>query len=256
MTEPAFKIVIPARYNSSRFPGKPLALICGVPMVVRVYQQALKTSASEVIVATDDDRVVNICSNNDVPVCLTSPDHPTGTDRIAEVARLKGWSDDDIVVNVQGDEPLIPVSTIHQVANNLHRFTHASIATLATSIIDYEELIDPTNVKVVFDHNGLAHYFSRAPIPFDRDMTAESAAKTLKNAFRHLGLYAYRVGFLNRYAEMPECEYEALEKLEQLRALWHGEKIHVDIATELPGTGVDTPEQLALVEALYLRSQE
>lgn len=253
MTEPAFKIVIPARYNSSRFPGKPLALIAGVPMVVRVYQQALKSNATEIIVATDDNRIAEACHNSGVPVCMTSPDHPTGTDRIAEVAKTQRWSVDDIIVNVQGDEPLIPVSSIQQVAANLHHFSQASIATLATPITDYDEFMDPNIVKVVFDHTGMAHYFSRSPIPFDRD--AAAVRQSVSGAFRHLGLYAYRAGFLTRYCDMSKCHYESIEKLEQLRALWHGEGIHVDIASELPGMGVDTPEELALVETLIKESQ-
>ena len=222
-------------------------------MVVRVYQQAIKSHASEVIVATDDERIAEVCNSFGVPVCMTSPDHPTGTDRIAEVAKTQGWSAEDIIVNVQGDEPLIPVSTIQQVAANLHRFSQASIATLATPIVDYEEFIDPNNVKVVFDHVGMALYFSRAPIPFDRDTAPDQ--RSVAGTYRHLGLYAYRAGFLFRYHNMNECQYESLEKLEQLRALWHGEGIHVDIASELPGLGVDTPEQLALVEALVIESQ-
>ncbi len=251
MSQNLFKVVIPARYQSSRFPGKPLALIAEVPMVIRVYQQALKADAAEIIIATDDDRIARVCEDHGAAFCMTSADHPTGTDRIAEVAHLQKWHSDDIVVNVQGDEPLIPVSTIKQVAENLHRVTDASIATLATPVVDIEEFNDPNNVKVVFDHRGMAHYFSRAPIPFDRDGTMQLQG----TAFRHLGLYAYRVGFLARYSQMTECQYESLEKLEQLRALWHGEGIHVDIAEELPGMGVDTPEQLALVESLYLDSQ-
>ncbi len=222
-------------------------------MVVRVYQQAIKSHASEVIVATDDERIAEVCNSFGVPVCMTSPDHPTGTDRIAEVAKTQAWSAEDIIVNVQGDEPLIPVSTIQQVAANLHRFSQASIATLATPIVDYEEFIDPNNVKVVFDHVGMALYFSRAPIPFDRDTAPDQ--RSVAGTYRHLGLYAYRAGFLFRYHNMNECQYESLEKLEQLRALWHGEGIHVDIASELPGLGVDTPEQLALVEALVIESQ-
>ncbi len=249
MTETAFRIVIPARYRSSRFPGKPLALIAGTPMVIRVYQQALKSNAVDVVVATDDDRIRQACDDAGAPVCMTSAEHLTGTDRIAEVAGLMKWAADEVVVNVQGDEPLIPISTIHQVAANLHRFKGASIATLASPITDRDEFADPNNVKVVFDHQGMAHYFSRAPIPFDRDAVADGS----HFGFRHLGLYAYRVGFLQRYSTMKECKYEALEKLEQLRALWHGERIHVDVAKELPGMGVDTPEQLVQVEQLILK---
>ena len=249
MTEPNFKIVIPARFSSTRFPGKPLALIDGVPMVVRVYQRVVETSASEIIVATDDQRIANACGEYNAPVCLTSPDHPTGTDRVAEVCEKMGWDDDDVIVNVQGDEPLIPLSSVVQVARNLQQNPDAAIATLCTPISSSQELLDPNNVKVVFDHRGMALYFSIAPIPFDRDTSND-----LSQSFRHLGLYAYRASFLGRYSSLQACVIEELEKLEQLRALWNGERIHVDVATELPGPGVDTPEQLAEVEALIAKS--
>ncbi|OED39941.1 3-deoxy-manno-octulosonate cytidylyltransferase [Chromatiales bacterium (ex Bugula neritina AB1)] len=234
-----FSIVIPARYNSSRFPGKPLAEIDGVPMVMLVHQRALESQAREVIIATDDERIADVCRRAGARVCMTSPDHLTGTDRIAEVSRQVGWAEQQVVVNVQGDEPLIPVSAIRQVAANLHSCSQASVATLCTPITDAQELRDPNVVKVVFDKAGLALYFSRSLIPHDRDSISVQTP-----AFRHLGLYAYRVGFLSRYAEMAECEIEQLEKLEQLRALWHGERIHVSEAVELPGMGVDTPADL------------
>lgn len=245
MAEVNYKIVVPARFGSSRFPGKPLALIHGVPMVVRVYQRVCASSASEVVVATDDHRIADACRDAGAEVCMTDPDHPTGTDRIAEVCKRRQWRDEDIIVNVQGDEPLIPLSSIDQVAGNLHRYDDASVATLCTPVKVSDEVHDTNIVKVVFDHRGMALYFSREPIPHDRD-----ASGRVDCYYRHLGLYAYRAGFLNRFPTLPPCEIEALEKLEQLRALWNGERIHVGIAEELPGPGVDTPEQLAQVESL------
>lgn len=240
-----YKIVIPARYKSTRFPGKPLALISGVPMVVRVYQRVADTHASEIIVATDDERIASVCEQAGAEVCMTSPQHATGTDRIAEVREIKAWPDETIIVNVQGDEPLIPISSIGQVAANLFQFDDASIATLCTPVYDPVEAQDTNNVKVVFDHRGMALYFSRMLIPHEREVGSE-----LKCVYRHLGLYAYRASFLKRFSLLPACEIESLEKLEQLRALWNGEGIHVDIARELPGPGVDTPEQLAEVTAI------
>ncbi len=245
MSKANFKIVIPARFSSTRFPGKPLALINNVPMVIRVYQRVVQTSASEVIVATDDERIADVCRKSNTPFCMTDAGHPTGTDRVAEVCRQMQWQDNDVIVNVQGDEPLIPLTSVEQVAHNLQLHADASIATLCTPITDLQELADPNNVKVVFDHRGMALYFSRSGIPFERDATGD-----LSQSFRHLGLYAYRADFLKRYSGMQACAIEDLEKLEQLRALWNGERIHVDVATELPGPGVDTPEQLAEVEAL------
>ena len=249
MTEKDYKIVIPARFSSSRFPGKPLALFDGVPMVIRVYQRVMNTTAGDVIVATDDQRVVDTCKTYDAPVCMTQPDHPTGTDRVAEVCRQMQWPGDTVIVNVQGDEPLIPLSSVEQVAGNLQAHANASMATLCTPITDAQELADPNNVKVVFDRLGMAMYFSRAPIPFERDNSGD-----FSSAYRHLGLYAYRADFLTRYGSFDACVVEDLEKLEQLRALWNGERIHVGVASELPGPGVDTPGQLAEVEALLKSS--
>ncbi len=246
-----FSIVIPARYNSSRFPGKPLAGIGGVPMVMLVHQRAIESQAVEVIIATDDERIAEVCNRAGARVCMTSADHPTGTDRIAEVAAQMRWPAGQIVVNVQGDEPLIPLSAIRQVAENLHACTEASMSTLCTPLADAQELLDPNVVKVVFDQAGLALYFSRAAIPHDRDAADDSALP----AFRHLGLYAYRAGFLQRYTNMAECQLEQLEKLEQLRALWHGERIHVSVAKELPGMGVDTPADLVKVSEFIARGQ-
>lgn len=214
-------------------------------MVIRVYQRVTATAASDIIVATDDERIAQVCHEYQAPVCLTSTGHPTGTDRVAEVCEKMGWHENDVIVNVQGDEPLIPISSVEQVAHNLQQNPDAAIATLCTPVTSVQEQLDPNNVKVVFDHCGMALYFSRAPIPFDRD-----ASNDLSRCYRHLGLYAYRASFLGRYSGLQACAIEELEKLEQLRALWNGEQIHVDVATELPGPGVDTPDQLAEVEAI------
>jgi 3-deoxy-manno-octulosonate cytidylyltransferase (CMP-KDO synthetase) len=240
-----FNIVIPARYGSSRFPGKPLAMIDGVPMVIRVQQRCLSCGAENVIVATDDERIYDVCQQYNATAVMTRSDHINGTDRLAEVVTQTGWSEGDIVVNVQGDEPLIPIAIVRQVSDNLAATPEASIATLATPIESAEEFADPTVVKVVFNQLGLALYFSRSPIPHNRDGKAVATP-----GYRHIGLYAYRVGFLRRYSDMQPCTIEDLEMLEQLRALYNGECIHVGVAMEQPGMGVDTPEQLAMVEKL------
>jgi len=249
-TRSGFNIVIPARYASSRFPGKPLALIDGVPMVLRVHGRCVDCGAQSIIVATDDERISDVCEQNGVTVVMTRSDHINGTDRLAEVAAQMQWADNEIVVNVQGDEPLIPVSVIRQVSENLIGNPDASIATLATPIDSEEEFKDATAVKVVFDHRGFALYFSRSPIPYDRDGNVDKNRDHRNHGFRHIGMYAYRAGFLRRYSDMQPCTIENLEMLEQLRALYNGERIHVAVAKETPGLGVDTPEQLAIVEQL------
>lgn len=246
-----FNVVIPARYQSSRFPGKPLALICGQPMILHAYQRAQSCGAAQVVIATDNDEIASVCRAAGADVCMTSTTHATGTDRIAEVSAQRGWHDDTIVVNVQGDEPLLAQSSIQQVAANLARHPAASIATLATAITDPAEAIDGNVVKVVFDNRGMALYFSRACIPAVRD-----GQWTSGHSWRHIGLYAFRAGFLRRFGDMPASELEQLEKLEQLRALSHGDKIHVGIASELPGPGVDTPAQLREVEAIMMSQRD
>lgn len=250
MTESAdFRIVIPARYASTRLPGKPLAEINGLPMIEHVYRCAQQAGAREVLIATDDARIAEAAAGFGAEALLTRADHISGTDRLAEVAALRGWADDDIVVNLQGDEPLTPTAILLQVARNLRDHPEAGIATLCTPIDDAGELLDPHKVKVVRDARGFALYFSRAPIPWERDVL-EVEAQSTPRAWRHIGLYAYRVGFLHQYAQLEECQLEQLEKLEQLRALWHGVKIHVDEAEALPGQGVDTPADLQRVAAL------
>ncbi len=241
-----FRIVIPARYQSTRFPGKPLEQICGKEMVLHVYEKAVQSNAVEVLIATDDERIFEVASKAQANVCMTSTDHITGTDRLVEVVKAQQWPADTVIVNVQGDEPLIPVACIEQVAQNLHQNRDAVMATLATPILSLEEYNDPNVVKVVFNKVGMAMYFSRSGIPFYRDGNHNDSCPS----FRHIGIYAYRAGYLAGYSSLPECEIEMVEKLEQLRVLHNGGAIHVAVAAELPGPGVDTPEQLVEVESL------
>lgn len=247
-----YKVVIPARYGSSRLPGKPLLEIAGRPMVAHVVERARQSAAEEVIVATDDARIEAAARAIGAEVVLTSPDHPSGTDRLQEVARLRGWRDDTIVVNVQGDEPLIPPAVIDQVAANLAARPMAGIATLAEPLREAAQLFNPNIVKLVRGADDCALYFSRAPMPWARDAFARDRTVLPPEAlyYRHLGIYAYRVAFLHDYVAWPPALIEQVEALEQLRALYHGVKIHVDVAAvELP-PGVDTAEDLERVRAL------
>ena len=248
----SFIVVIPARYQSTRLPAKPLADILGKTMIERVAEQALQSGAKQVIVATDDQRIVDVLQSiNNIDVCLTSKDHESGTDRLAEVCQQYHFADDEIIVNVQGDEPLIPPSVIKQVATNLFENEQASVATLSAPIDDQEDAFNINAVKVVTDKNNLALYFSRATTPWDRDnFTVENQqAKNvdLQHLQRHVGIYAYRVNFLKHYTQLSVSPLEMIEKLEQLRVLWHGFKIHVDVAIEIPPAGVDTAEDLQRV---------
>lgn len=250
----SFRVVIPARFGSSRLPGKPLLDIAGKPMVVHVYERALLSAASEVVVATDDVRIAEALCDYNAPVVMTRADHPSGTDRLQEVATLRGWQADDIVVNVQGDEPLIPPSVINQVAANLAGAAAAGMATLAEPLQDAEQLFNPNIVKLVRDVNGFALYFSRAPMPWARDTFAHDRSQLPPEALalylRHLGIYAYRVGFLHDYVSWPPAAIEQLESLEQLRALYQGVRIHVDIANADLPPGVDTQADLDRVRAI------
>ena len=252
MNNTDFKVVIPARYASTRLPGKPLLELAGRPMLQHVHERSLQSGANEVIIATDDQRIADAAQGFDATVCMTSTRHSSGTERLAEVAAVQGWDDDDIVVNVQGDEPLIPAVIITQLANDLAKHTDAPVATLAYPIQSTDEAADPHVVKVVLDRQGYALYFSRASIPCHRDNPRVDASAT---ALRHIGLYAYRAGFLKHYMEMEPSPLESIEKLEQLRVLWHGMKIHVGIASEIPGHGVDTREDLARVDALLTNNK-
>jgi len=246
----AFKVAIPARYASSRLPGKPLIDLAGKPMIQHVYERALKSGAEEVVIATDDQRIFDAAESFGAEVCMTSSDHHSGSDRLAELAELRNWSDDTIIVNLQGDEPLTPQSILKQAARGLDEHPDAGIATLCTPITSASQLYDPHTVKVVRDHSGYALYFSRAPIPWERDALDVEAHPEHNQAFRHIGLYAYRAGYLREYAKSEPCDLERIESLEQLRALWRGIRIFVDIAEQLPGHGVDTPEDVEAVAAL------
>ncbi|MGD9597271.1 MAG: 3-deoxy-manno-octulosonate cytidylyltransferase [Steroidobacteraceae bacterium] len=242
-----FRVVIPARWDSSRFPGKPLASVDGAPMIVRVHERARASRAEGVIVATDDERIATVARAAGADVCLTAATHASGTDRIAEVARLRGFRADDIVVNLQGDEPRMPAVIIDQVAAALATHPDAAVATAAAPLVSRDEYLDPNVVKVVTDADGRALYFSRAPIPWDRDAAhgAVAGEEAWQCARRHIGIYAYRVGALLRIASLAPTRLERLEKLEQLRALEHGLAIRVVEAAERPGADINTPEDLA-----------
>lgn len=248
-----FTVLIPARYASTRLPGKPLADIAGRPMVVRVAERARASGAARVVVATDDERVKRACEAHGVEALLTRADHPTGTDRLAEAAALLELPAEAIVVNVQGDEPLLAPALIERMARLLARHGDASIATACHAIDDPSEAFNPNVVKVVRDARGYALYFSRATIPWARDAFAADRASLPPGLpiFRHYGLYAYRVAFLQRYPTLPPAPIERFEALEQLRALWHGHRIVVDVTDGTPAPGVDTPEDLERVRAIY-----
>jgi 3-deoxy-manno-octulosonate cytidylyltransferase (CMP-KDO synthetase) len=246
-----FVVAIPARYGSQRLPGKPLSPIGGEPMVLHVARRALAAGAREVVVATDDDRIVAALHGSGVRVVMTRADHASGSDRLAECARLCEWSDETVVVNLQGDEPLAPASGIRAVASALIQ-SGAPMATLATPLSSAEEFLNPNCVKVVVGKGGQALYFSRAPIPWPRDSLANSVATTLPVGppfLRHIGIYAYRAKFLQTFTMLEPTPLEKTESLEQLRALEYGYAIAVRVAPEPFPTGVDTPEDLARVQA-------
>ena len=250
-SSPAFIAVIPARRASTRLPDKPLADIAGKPMVVRVAERALASGATRVLVATDDAAIGAACAAAGFEAMLTRPDHPSGTDRLAEVATRLGLPDTTIVVNVQGDEPLIDPALIAACARELEAASDCAIATACHVITDPAEVFNPNVVKVVRDAAGRALYFSRAPIPWDRAHYAERRVPEPISALRHIGLYAYRAGFLKTYPTLPAAPIEGLEALEQLRALWHGVRIAVfEVAGALPA-GVDTPEDLERVRRWF-----
>ena len=248
----AYTVIVPARLASTRLPQKPLADIHGLPMVVRVAQRAALSHASQVVVAADSLEIVQACQAHGVRAMLTQMDHPSGSDRLAEASALLGLEPTDVVVNVQGDEPLINPELINQVAELLVQRPAASMSTAAHEIHELAEFTNPNVVKVVIDQAQLALYFSRAPIPWWRDGFAKGIQTLPQPApLRHIGIYAYRVGFLQSFPNLPPAPIETGEALEQLRALWHGHKIAVHITHEAPGPGVDTPEDLERVRALY-----
>lgn len=250
-----FSVIIPARYASSRLPAKPLADIHGKPMIVRVMEQAQKSSAHRVIIATDHQQVFDVVKAYNGEVIFTSDKHNSGTERLAEVINRYQFADDEIIVNVQGDEPLIPPVIIDQVAENLVQYK-TGMATLAVPIDSAEEAFNPGAVKVVTDKDGYALYFSRATIPWERDRFAKSTDLLKQSSIgdfylRHIGIYAYRAGFIRQYINWAPSSLEQIEMLEQLRVLWYGEKIHVAVAKQSPAIGVDTQEDLEKVRALF-----
>lgn len=247
-----FTVLIPARMASSRLPDKPLADLAGIPMVVRVAQRANDSSASRVVVATDDERVMLACQSHGVEATMTRPDHISGSDRLAEACEILKLNDQEIVVNVQGDEPLIAPESIDAVAHLLAARHDCSMSTLAHAIDDVEEFVSPHVVKVVLDARDTALYFSRAPIAWWRDGFGSGISKLPSPApLRHVGLYAYRVQFLRVFPQLSTAPLEMLESLEQLRALWHGHRIAVHVTEHAPGPGIDTPEDLARVRRFF-----
>jgi 3-deoxy-manno-octulosonate cytidylyltransferase (CMP-KDO synthetase) len=241
-----FLVVIPARLASTRLPNKPLADIAGKPMVVRVAERALMSGASRVVIAVDDQSIFDACKAHGLDVMLTSKDHSTGTDRLSEVVRKLNLQDDEIVVNVQGDEPLIPPDLITDVAKTLSQHPQASIATAALAIHDPAEINNPNVVKVVMSQSHQALYFSRSAIPFSRNPEQHQAQH-----YRHIGMYAYRASFLKKFSQLPPAPIEEAEALEQLRALWHGHAIQVLLTDEAPPPGVDTTQDLERVRQVF-----
>ena len=249
-----FTVLIPARLASTRLPDKPLADIAGKPMVVRVAERAARSGASRVVVAADSPEILSACAQHGVQALLTRADHTSGSDRLAEACTLLGLDGDDVVVNVQGDEPLIDPGLIDAVADLLQKQPLAQMATAAHAIKSIEEFTNPNVVKVITDAQGLALTFSRAPIPWWRDGSTggHAALPTQPAPLRHIGLYAYRAAFLRAFPQWPQAPLEQCEALEQLRALWRGHRSAVHVTPEAPGPGVDTPEDLARVRALWV----
>ena len=241
-----YTIVIPARHGSSRFPGKPLHRLGGRPMVLHVLDRALESRARSVVVATDDERIGSVCRAAGADVEMTSPEHPSGTDRIAEVARRREWPAERVIVGLQGDEPATPPERLDALAANLVAHPEADMATFRAPIARREDWLDPMRVKVVTDAAGMALYFSRAPIPWRRDPTGR--IDDFPEAFAHVGLYAYRAGFLGRYASLEPSPLEREEQLEQLRVLHHGGRIHVGTLADSAVHGVDVPGDVPAAE--------
>ena len=246
----SFTVLVPARLGSTRLPGKPLLDIGGLPMVVRVARQAQRCDAAAVVVATDAQEVAAACQAHGVRHVMTRADHASGSDRLAEACELLGLEGDHIIVNVQGDEPLIEPGLIQRCAQMLDEHPDCPVSTVAHRIDDWADWLNPNVVKVVLDAAGRALYFTRAPVPFNRDGAANQLP-TQPAPLRHLGLYAYRAGFLRRFPSLPQAPVERTEALEQLRVLWHGERIAVHVTDQAPGTGVDTPQDLERVRALF-----
>jgi 3-deoxy-manno-octulosonate cytidylyltransferase (CMP-KDO synthetase) len=251
----AFKVVIPARFASTRLPGKPLLDIDGKPMVIRVAEQAAQSGAQQIFIATDHQPIIDAAQQHGFEACMTRTDHSSGTDRIAEVAAQQSWADDTIVVNVQGDEPLIPPALIRAVAQHLYDHPECAIATACHPIHDEASMRNPNIVKAVLDKNGNALYFSRAPIPWPRDAYAKNQPLPADvGVLRHIGIYAYRAEFLHAFGKLSVAPLEQIEALEQLRALYHGYKIGVSITEQAPPSGVDTEQDLLVARSIFQRS--
>jgi 3-deoxy-manno-octulosonate cytidylyltransferase (CMP-KDO synthetase) len=251
-----FRVVIPARYASSRLPGKMLADIAGKPMIQHVYERAVESGAQSVVIATDDERIREAATAFNATVCMTSADHTTGTDRIAETVVMMGYSEEDIIVNVQGDEPFIPPVIIRQVAEDLDKFENARVATLYEPIKTIEDLFNTNHVKVVMNKRGYALYFSRAPIAWDRDaftIPPSPNQKLQTEHFRHIGLYAFRAGFLQEYTQWEVSPLEKMEKLEQLRVLWNGGRVHLTQVQKKVPDDINTAEDLKAAQAFATR---
>jgi 3-deoxy-manno-octulosonate cytidylyltransferase (CMP-KDO synthetase) len=252
-----FKVVIPARFASTRLPGKPLLDIGGKPMVIHVADQASLSGAQQIILATDHQPIIAAAQQYGYQACMTRADHASGTDRIAEVAQQQRWSDDTIVVNVQGDEPLIPPALIRAVAQHLHDHPECAIATACHPVHDEASMRNPNIVKAVLDKHGNALYFSRAPIPWPRDAYAlNMPLPTAVGVLRHIGIYAYRASFLHAFGQLAPAPIEQVEALEQLRALYHGYKIGVTVTQDAPPSGVDTEQDLHLARQLFQTQSE
>lgn len=248
-----FRVIIPARYESSRLPGKMLLDIAGKPMIQHVYERALESGAESVAIATDDDRIRQVAEDFGATVCMTAVEHASGTERLAEAVVALGYLEDDVIVNLQGDEPMIPPLVIRQVAEGLVKYENARVATLYEQIKTIEELFDPNNVKVVMNKRGYALYFSRAPIAWDREnfqIPPVTTAKLTTPHYRHVGIYAYRVGFLQEYMEWESSPLEEMEKLEQLRVLWNAGKVHLAEAKETVPIDVNTEADLKKIRSL------
>jgi 3-deoxy-manno-octulosonate cytidylyltransferase (CMP-KDO synthetase) len=245
-----FRVIIPVRYESSRLPGKPLVDICGKPMIQHVYERAKDSGAESVVIATDSDEVCEVAEGFGAQVCMTLPDHQSGTERLSEAVEALEYDDDEIIVNVQGDEPLINPAVITQVARDLSEHEPVKVASICEPIHNLEDLTNSHIVKVVLNRRSFAMFFSRSPIPWQLGLKDGSEIDLTENYFRHVGLYAYRVSVLKDYVNWTESPYEALESLEQLRVLWNGHKIHMSVSQKQSGPGVDTQDDLEKVREL------
>jgi len=252
----SFHVIIPVRYDAKRLPGKPLLDVAGKPLIQHVYERAIESCAESVIIATDSDEIRSVAEGFGARTCLTSKDHPSGTDRLAEAVVALGYEADDVVVNLQGDEPLMPPSVIQAVAQDLTSHDNIGLTTVCQEITNIEDLFNPNIVKVVLSKRGFALYFSRAPIPWERDHFAQTPRVMTGPHYRHFGIYAYRVGFLQQYLSWEPSPLGTMESLEQLRVLWNGQRIHAVVTEEVIEAGVDSPEDLERVRDIFSKRQQ